>query len=57
MLSIGLCDHIDKVTNNAHMQYLMMTRAGYYHSVHAISLSLPQSDPIKQLVITTMYNT
>jgi hypothetical protein len=55
MLSIGLCDHIEIVSNNAYIQYLMMTGVGYYyHLVNVISLSLSQSDHIKRLVIITM---
>jgi hypothetical protein len=55
MLSIGLCDHIDIVSNNAYIQYLMMTRFGnYYYWVNVFSLNLSQSYNIKRLVITTM---
>jgi hypothetical protein len=39
MLSKGLCDHFDKVPNNACVHYLRMTIVDYfYHSVDLISL-------------------
>jgi hypothetical protein len=48
MLSIGFCDHIDKVPNFTHYSILCTTRVGYYyHLVNVISLNLSQSDHIK----------
>jgi hypothetical protein len=40
MLSIGLCDQIDKVPNAVSYSNLCMTKVGYYyHSVDVFSLS------------------
>ncbi len=50
MLSIGLCDKIDKVPSYSN---LFQTWVGYYyHLVNIISLNLPLSDYIKQAAYT-----
>ncbi len=55
MLSIGFCDHIDKVPNPTYYSILGMTSVSrYYHLVNVMSLNLPQSDHIKRL---TLYKT
>jgi hypothetical protein len=54
MLSVGLCDHIYKVPNNAWYNISCITRVGYcYQLVNVISLNLSHSsDHIKRLTLS-----